>query len=143
MKTTAKNLNILVLLCTLSSPTLSQTINEIGVQELQEFRPGWASIPSLQQPSFAYGEVNNSKLLAEAGENLNYLTSNNLIVGNTRGYQVVGPNGEVFYVDNIDKPKCAVVAQYIETAGDSLQINQSASVVSNVYIEQVDFQDCY
>ncbi|MFT5137171.1 MAG: hypothetical protein ACI8XV_002208 [Arenicella sp.] len=121
----------------------AQTINEIQIQEFQEFRPGWASIPSSEQPSFIYGEANNTKLLAEAGENLNYLSSNSLIVGNTGGYQVIGPNGEVFYVDNIEQPKCAIIAQYIESAGDDLVINQSATVVSNVYIEQVDFEDCY
>ena len=88
-------------------------------------------------------EVNNTKLLAEAGESLNYLTTNNLIVGNTQGYQVIGPDGEVFYVDNIEKPKCAIVAQYIESSGDPLQVNPTATVVSNVYIEQVDFYDCY
>lgn len=125
------------------SSSAAQTVNEIRVQELQEFRPGWASIPSVEQPSFAYGEANNTKLLAEAGENLNFLSSNSLIIGNTRGYQVIGPNGEIFYVDNIEKPKCAVVAQYIEAAGDDLNISQSSTVVSNVFIEQVDFQDCY
>lgn len=121
----------------------AQTVNEINVQQLQEFRPGWATIPSLQQPDFAYSEVNNTKLLAEAGENLNYLTGSNLIVGNTRGYQVIGPNGEVFFVDDIENPKCVVVAQYVESAGGDLNINQTGTVVSNVYIEQVDFQDCY
>lgn len=121
----------------------AQTVNEINVQQLQEFRPGWATIPSLQQPDFAYSEVNNTKLLAEAGENLNYLSGSSLIIGNTRGYQVIGPNGEVFFVDDIEKPKCVVVAQYVESAGGDLNINQTGTVVSNVYIEQVDFQDCY
>jgi hypothetical protein len=125
------------------SPASAQTINQIQIQEFQEYRPGWASIPSSERPSFAYGEANNTKLLAKAGENLNYLSSNSLIVGNTQGYQVIGPNGEIFYVDNIEQPKCAVVAQYIESAGGDIVINQSATVVSNVYIEQIDFQDCY
>jgi hypothetical protein len=131
------------ILGSICATTSAQTVNEINVQQLQEYRPGWATIPSLQQPNFAYSEVNNSKLLAEAGENLNYLSGSSLIIGNTRGYQVIGPNGEVFFVDDIEKPKCVVVAQYVESAGGDLNVNQTGTVVSNVYIEQVDFQDCY
>jgi hypothetical protein len=131
------------LFCAQAAFVSAQTVNEISVQELQDFRPGWASIPNTQQPSFAYGEVNNTKLLAEAGENLNFLSTSNLIIGNTRGYQVIGPNGEVFYVDNIEKPTCAFVAQYVASSGNDLTINQTPTVVSNVFIEQVDFQDCY
>lgn len=126
------------------SPASAQTVNEIEIQQFQDFRPGWASIPgSNVQANFGYGEAVNTKLLAEAGESLSYLATSSLIVGNTQGYQVIGPNGEVFYVDNIEQPKCAIVAQYIEAAGDDLVINQGNSVVSNVFIEQVDFQDCY
>ena len=143
MKNTITKGALITLFCTQATLLSAQTVNEISVQELQDFRPGWASIPNTQQPSFAYGEVNNTKLLAEAGENLNFLSTSNLLIGNTRGYQVIGPNGEVFYVDNIDKPKCAIVAQYVESSGSDLTINQTATVVSNVYIEQVDFQDCY
>jgi len=121
----------------------AQTINQVRTQELQSFRPGWASIPTLQQPNFAFSEANNTKLLAEAGENLNFLSTSNLIVGNTRGYQVIGPNGETFYVDDIAQPKCAIVAQQIESSGNDLATNQSTTVVSNVYIEQVNFNDCY
>lgn len=143
MNRNAQKLAVALLFGATVTTAMAQTVNEINVQELQEFHPGWATIPSLQQPSFAYGEVNNTKLLAEAGESLNYLTTNNLIVGNTHGYQVIGPDGEVFYVDNIEKPKCAIVAQYIESSGDPLQVNPTATVVSNVYIEQVDFYDCY
>lgn len=131
------------ILSSVCATATAQTVNEINVQQLQEFRPGWATIPSLQQPDFAYSEVNNTKLLAEAGENLNYLSGSSLIIGNTRGYQVIGPNGEVFFVDDIENPKCVVVAQYVESAGGDLNINQTGTVVSNVYIEQVDFQDCY
>jgi hypothetical protein len=134
---------MILLACGWINLATAQTINEIQIQEFKEFRPGWASIPSSEQPGFAYGEVNNTQLLSKAGESLNYLSSNNLIVGNTQGYKVIGPNGEVFYVDNIEQPKCAIIAQYIESSGDDLVINQSATVVSNVYIEQVDFHDCY
>lgn len=123
--------------------TSAQAINEVSVQQYESFRPGWAAIPSADQPNFAFEEANNTKLIAEAGERLNYLATNSLIVGNTRGYQVIGPNGEVFYVDNIERPKCAVVAQLIEGSNNDLPIGQSNTVISNVYIEQVDFQDCY
>ncbi len=134
---------LLSLFCTPLSVTLAQTVNEITVQQLETFRPGWASIPTLQQPNFAFGEVNNTQLLAEAGENLNFLSTSNLIVGNTRGFQVIGPDGEVFFVDDIENPKCAVVAQVVESAGNDIAINQTATVVSNVFIERVDFQDCF
>jgi len=46
-------------------------------------------------------------------------------------------------VDNIEKPKCAVVAQQIQASGGDLQINQTNAVVSNVFIESIDFQDCF
>lgn len=45
----------------------------------------------------------------------------------------------MLFVNDIKNPNCVVVAQYIESAGGALNINQTATVVSNVYIEQVDF----
>lgn len=131
------------LLIAQASNASAQTFNEVSIQELQSFRPGWAAIPNSQQPDFAYSEANNTQLLAEAGENLNFLSTNSLVVGNTRGFQVIGPNGEIFYVDNIEQPKCAVVAQLVESQGNDLTINQTSTVVSNVFIERVDFQDCF
>jgi hypothetical protein len=134
---------IMLLVCGWITSAPAQTVNEIDIQEFKEYRPGWATIPTTDQANFSYSEVNNTKLISTAGENIGFLEVSSLIVGNTRGYQVIGPNGEVFYVDNIEQPKCAIIAQYIENAGDDLVINQTNTVVSNVYIEQVDFQDCY
>jgi len=134
---------LFLLLTTPAMFASAQSVSGVGAQEVQSFRPGWASIPTLQQPNFAFSEANNTKLLAEAGENLNFLSTSNLIVGNTQGYQVIGPNGKVFFVDNIERPKCAIVAQQVETSGNDLAGSQTTNVVSNVYIEQVNFNDCY
>lgn len=111
----------------------------------QEYRPTWGNIPSVKRPAFSYGEVQNSKLIAEAGQSLDFLSIDNLVIGsittNGKGgaFQVIGPDGNVFYVDNIAKPKCAVIAQYVEGTN---KIGQSNNIVSNVYIEEVNFRNC-
>lgn len=114
--------------------------------ETDSFRPAWGLIPSVRSPSFNYGEVNNAKLIAESSERLDFLSVNNLIVGNSDGYQVVGPNGELFFLDNIESPNCAV-----EIVGQQIQTNDGKSVLSNqnlpntdsfVFIGNVNFSGC-
>ena len=122
---------------------------------LQQYRPAWGVIPDVKRPAFDYSEVHNGKLIAEAAESLDYLSIDNLIIGNTRcantsdggintsGYQVVGPNGEIFYVDDLKSPNCAVrvVAQQIES-GDGTIISQPGAGVSSVYIGEINFEGC-
>lgn len=77
-------------------------------------------------------------------EYLGYIPLRTENFGNANsGYQVIGPNGETFVVDNIEEPKCALYATYIET-GDS-ELNASPPIIdytSNVYIEEVNFENC-
>lgn len=128
---------------------------------VREYRPGWETIPNVRGPSFDYGEVRNTKLISEAAESLEFLPVNRLVLGGTRGaFQVISPNGQVFYVDDIKKPRCALVAQYVEknpadnfgsgfTSGFGSDLGGSSggnlgqpNIVSNVYIEEVDFSSC-
>ncbi|ORU91730.1 MAG: hypothetical protein A6F72_03060 [Cycloclasticus sp. symbiont of Poecilosclerida sp. N] len=147
------NLLIATLLVGYASFSVAQEL------EFREYRPGWSNIPSVKRPSFSYGQVQNSKLISEAGESLDFLSTDNLIVGSVLGrrravsevtpdsgtsaaiaessdrvygkggFQVIDSRGQTFYVDNIKNPKCAVFAN--QGPGDSY-----------VFIEQVDFRNC-
>lgn len=123
----------------------------------REYRPAWSNIPTVRRPTFNYSEVQNSKLISEAGESLDFLTTDNLIVGSVLarqdnspvsgiarygGFQVRDARGNVFYVDNIEKPKCAVIAQQVEGTNTDI-IGPPGRVVSNVYIEEINFRNCY
>jgi hypothetical protein len=62
-------------------------------------------------------------------------------VNRTNGYQVTSPDGQTFYVDNIKQPKCAFYATYVTVENDN-QIVLGVEVVSNVYVDQINFENC-
>ena len=65
------------------------------------------------------------------------------IVENTDGYKVTSPDGNTFYVDNIDKPSCAFYGTYVSNSeGDNPIPAGGLEVFSNVYIEEVNFENC-
>lgn len=112
----------------------------------REYRPLWNLIPDVRSPSFSYGAVHPSRLIAESSQRLDYLSVNNLIVGYSRGYQVLGPDGELFFLDDIDSPNCGV-----QIVGQQVRLSTGEIVVSNsppsnpdslVFIDTVDFSGC-
>ena len=63
-------------------------------------------------------------------------------VEKTDGYQVISPDGDIFYVDNIEKPKCAFYATYVNRNDDEMGQSANIEILSNVYIEEVNFENC-
>lgn len=147
-----------LLLVMMSKPAFAQTVpgepvimppeNRVG---REEFRPTWGLIPDVPSPSFHYNEVNHGRLIARASEQLNFLSVDSLIVSNTNGYQVVGPDGELFFLDNIEAPECGVqiIGQQIQTDDGRLVVSTSDLQVavnppsSFVHIGNVDFSNCF
>ncbi len=136
--------------CLFGSTALAQdgvpvTVTPLHSPLTEPYHPSWSLIPQVKRPTFDYGEVRNSKLLAEASESLNYLPIDNFLIGRTRSYQVITPDGQVFFVDNIQAPKCGVqiVAQQINTQqpGGGYQLQPIPG--SQVTIGEIDFSTCY
>jgi hypothetical protein len=107
-------------------------------------RPTFPSVPS------AYQSVEAGQLIAESRINFGYKpveTETNVQeqsfaeVNRTNGYQVISPDGQTFYVDNITQPKCAFYATYVTVENDN-QIVMGVEVVSNVYVDQINFENC-
>ena len=86
----------------------------------------------------SYSNLSPNTLIGEARVDFGFSTQ----VENSNGYQVISPDGEMFYVDNIEKPKCAFYATYIESDSDALVQGASLQVFSNVYVEEVNFESC-
>ena len=131
-------------ICGCASIFLAQeAVAQTNTLNIRQYRPSGSAFPNVKWPVFDYSEVQNAKLIAEASEKFDYLPIDNLIIGNTRGYQVIGPDGEIFYVDDLESPTCGVqiVAQQI-ASDDGTIINQFGVGVSSVYIGEVNFQDC-
>jgi hypothetical protein len=64
------------------------------------------------------------------------------VVENTDGYKVTSPDGNTFYVDNVDKPSCAFYATYVSNNEEDPGTIGGLEVFSNVYIEEVNFENC-
>lgn len=65
------------------------------------------------------------------------------LVGKTNGYKVTTPEGNELIVDNIVQPKCAFYASYVTTDDSGfLSLGASTTVISNVYIGEVNFDNC-
>lgn len=84
----------------------------------------------------SYSNINANTLISEARVDFGFSTQ----VEKSNGYQVISPDGDTFYVDNIEKPKCAFYATYIESDGEGQ--GASLEVFSNVYVEEVNFESC-
>ena len=104
--------------------------------------PSFPSIPS------AYKNVDAGQLIAESRVSFGFKpveTQTNVQgfteVNRTNGYQVTSPDGQTFYVDNIKQPKCAFYATYVTVENDN-QIVLGVEVVSNVYVDQINFENC-
>lgn len=123
------------------------SVDRVFSTQTEQYRPSWGLIPEVQSPSFNYSAVQPGKLVAESSERLDYLSISNLIVGNTDGYQVVGPDGELFFVDDITRPNCSVqiIGQQVERGGvtsliiPETQLNGFSSFVS---IDRIEFDGC-
>lgn len=117
----------------------------------RQYRPAWGAYPQVKRPTFDYSEVHNSKLIAEAGDSLDFLAVDNLVVGSVTGSSASGAGflviprrsqGRAFYVDRIQNPRCAVIAQSVETPATPNTPTTPNNIVSNVYIGQIDFRNC-
>lgn len=94
--------------------------------------PSYPSIPG------SYEVLTPGKLVKRSQVNFaSYL------VRYTNGYKVTTPEGNELIVDNIAQPKCAFYASYVTTDDDGfLSLGSSTKVVSNVYIGEVNFDNC-
>ncbi len=106
-------------------------------------KPGFPSVPS------AYQNVDAGQLIAESRVNFGYRpvetqktnVQDYTEVNRTDGYQVTGPDGQIFYVDDIEQPKCAFYATYVTVENDN-QVVLGVEVVSNIYVDQINFENC-
>lgn len=58
------------------------------------------------------------------------------------GYKVTDPNGNTFFVDNIENPKCALYTNVV-TVNEGAFINPDLQIQQNVNIDRVDFSSCF
>lgn len=93
--------------------------------------PTFPSIPP------AYNSVDTGSLIHDARANFGF----DPVIEQTNGYQVTSPDGDVFYVDNVDQPTCAFYATYVST-DDEFGSGAGLEVFSNVYVEEVNFENC-
>jgi hypothetical protein len=104
-----------------------------------------AGIPSVPSPP-GFGEVNeNSEISDSQHDYFGYIPTHapGFSKSQKEGYQVIGPDGESFMVDDIEQPTCAVYATYVVKSDDYVEVNPlDNEVVSNVYIEEVNFENC-
>lgn len=94
--------------------------------------PVFPSVP----PSYA--TLDAGSLINDARVNFGFEP----VVEDTNGYQVTSPDGDVFYVDNVEQPTCAFYATYVSTDEDDFGSGGGLEVFSNVYIEEVNFENC-
>lgn len=92
--------------------------------------------PSYPSAPPSYSDLNANTLISEARVDFGFGTQ----VEKSDGYQVISPDGDTFYVDNIEKPKCAFYATYVEGGAEGQ--GASLEVFSNVYVEEVNFESC-
>lgn len=94
--------------------------------------PKFPSIPA------SYVVLNPGKLISQSKVNFP-----SYVVRNTSGYKVTSPEGNEYIVDNIVQPKCAFYATYISNDDNGfLGVSSTPSVISNVYIGEVNFDKC-
>jgi hypothetical protein len=109
-----------------------------------EMDPGsWAAnIPSPPSPP-SFSEVNEGREIADSQhDTLGFIRMRE--VGNANGFTVIDNyTGEAYVVDDMKEPTCAVYATYVEKSDDHVEVNPlDEGVVSNVYIEEVNFENC-
>lgn len=95
-------------------------------------QPVFPSIPP------TYTTLDTGSLINDARVNFGFEP----VVENTDGYQVTSPDGDVFYVDNIEQPTCAFYATYVSNNEDDNVGAGGLEVFSNVYVEEVNFENC-
>lgn len=103
-----------------------------GVQAVDDpITPSYPSVPS------DYTTLDAGTLINSARVNFGFET----IIEKSDGYQVTSPDGDTFYVDNIEQPNCAFYATYISNEDGDFG-GGGLEVFSNVYIEEVNFENC-
>lgn len=85
-----------------------------------------------------YASLDAGSLMSDARVNFGFEP----VVENTDGYQVTSPDGDVFYVDNVEQPTCAFYATYVSNNEDDNFGSGGLEVFSNVYVEEVNFENC-
>lgn len=85
-----------------------------------------------------YTNLDAGSLMSDARVNFGFEP----VVENTDGYQVTSPDGDVFYVDNVEQPTCAFYATYVSNNEDDNFGSGGLEVFSNVYVEEVNFENC-
>ncbi len=98
----------------------------------QQLYPTFPSFPT------SYAQLDAGTLISEARVDFSAVPK----IEKTDGFQVISPDGDVFYVDNIDQPKCAFYASYVANDDGDISGAGSLEVFSNVYIEEVNFENC-
>lgn len=93
--------------------------------------PSYPSIPP------AYTTLEPASLINDARVNFGF----DMVIEKSDGYQVTSPDGDTFYVDNIEQPNCAFYATYISNEDGGFG-SGGLEVFSNVYIEEVNFENC-
>lgn len=86
----------------------------------------------------SYKTLNAGEMISEAKVDF---SGQSTTINSTDGYTVTTPDGQSFLVDDIEKPKCAFYGTYID-AGDNPNTALGFEVVSNVYVEEVNFENC-
>lgn len=94
--------------------------------------PTYPTIPS------SYTELDPGSLINDARVNFGFEPE----VKNTDGYKVTSPDGDTFYVDNVEQPSCAFYATYVSNDDEDSGSSGGLEVFSNVYIEEVNFENC-
>lgn len=63
-----------------------------------------------------------------------------VIIDYTNGYTVISPDGDIFVVDDIEDPKCALYTSYV--VSDDSGFFVVPEIISNVHIGEVNFENC-
>lgn len=92
--------------------------------------PSYPSVPP------AYENLNPSSMVNKAR-----VTFEPVVIERTDGFTVTDPDGNTFVVDNIEQPRCAFYASYVDTGDDPFGA-ADMQVISNVYVQEVNFQEC-
>lgn len=85
-----------------------------------------------------YTELDVSSMIQDARVSFGYET----VVDNTNGYKVTSPDGDTFYVDDIEQPTCAFYGTYVSAGEGDFGSGGGLEVFSNVYVEEVNFENC-
>lgn len=95
-------------------------------------------VPSFPNIPSDYETLDPGVLIAESQVNFPAY-----YVGYTTGYRVTAPDGTEFIVNDIDKPTCAFYGTYVNTDGSmDGDLGESLEINSNVYINEVNFENC-